>query len=51
MTQFLLLNISLELTENYGGVAKEDGFFYSRKEVISLISFSDLFASVLSLER
>lgn len=38
MTHFLLLNVSIELTKNYGGVAKEDGFFILEK-ILMLLSF------------
>lgn len=38
MTHFLLLNTSIERTKNYGGVAKEAGFFIlEKKSLVSLL--------------
>lgn len=45
MAHFLLLNISVDLTKNYEGGAKEDGFFiFLRKEKNSLLTL--LFAAI-----
>lgn len=42
MTHFLLLNISIEWTKNYGGVAKEDGFFVLEKNSLVTLLFAPI---------
>lgn len=42
MTHFLLLNISIELTKSYGGVAKEDVFFIVEKNSLVTLLFTPI---------